>query len=61
MAKTKAAKCTTRVRDGVGARPGLQRVTVYLSKELVVRLKVRAATDGGNLSSTVKAALEAFL
>ncbi len=40
---------------------GRYRATHYLTKPLITRLKIRAAKDGTDASTVVRAALEAFL
>jgi hypothetical protein len=47
--------------DVKGARPGLVRGAYYLTPDLVMRLKIRAAKDQSDLSTTVRAALAEYL
>ena len=44
-----------------GARPRLVRGAYYLTPDLVLRLKIRAAKDRKDLSTTVRAALAEYL
>ena len=44
-----------------GARPALKRATYYLTPDLIKDLKIRAATEGTDTSSLVRAALQSHL
>ena len=63
MSAKKPAKIGKRTfRDSTPAlRKGFRRATYYLTPELIRRLKIRAAEDESDASTTVRAALEAFL
>lgn len=57
----KAGRSQKSLKSPGGARPGLVRVGVYLPKDLVIDLKIRAATDGTSVSSIAQVAFKAYL
>jgi len=57
----KVTQQKTSLRSPGGARPGLKRATYYLTKELIIRLKVHAARRQKDLSTVVRKALDEHL
>jgi hypothetical protein len=60
--RTSATRKKKTFRDSTpSVRKGYRRATYYLTVDLIKRLKIRAAEDDSDASTTVRAALESFL
>lgn len=62
MAKktTTTKRASNNLRKPGGARPGYQRITLYLKPEQIKQLKHRAVEDETDVSTTGRAAVSAF-